>query len=84
MSLSADSQYIDFELVLQIRATVKSNGLVCWEPNVVFKTVCEMDISYFPFDVQICRLVFGTSAYPISMMNLSLFANEVNMCLFTH
>ena len=31
----------------------------------VFKTMCEIDITYYPFDEQQCKLVFGSWSYNI-------------------
>ncbi len=37
-----------------------SSGLVFWIPPVTFKTACDMDYSYWPWDVQVCRIVIGS------------------------
>ena len=45
----------------------------------MFKTVCEIDITYYPFDEQHCKLVFGAWSYHTSKMNLTNMADIVNM-----
>ena len=55
------------------------NGRIHWEPGGVFKTVCEVDITYYPFDEQVCRLVFGAWSYRTSKMNLTNLDNSINM-----
>ena len=39
---------------------VKPNGNVSWEPGHRFKTSCSLDINLYPFDSQICSLIFST------------------------
>ncbi|XP_052717981.1 neuronal acetylcholine receptor subunit non-alpha-2-like [Crassostrea angulata] len=38
---------------------VKYTGEVTWWPYSVFEARCKVDVAYFPFDTQICRLVFS-------------------------
>ncbi|XP_067652167.1 neuronal acetylcholine receptor subunit alpha-3-like [Haliotis asinina] len=35
---------------------IKSNGTVIWEPGYVSSTTCNIDITYFPFDTQVCSI----------------------------
>ncbi len=63
----------------QFRAIIESNGAVHWEPGGIFKTVCQIDITYYPFDEQTCKLRFGAWSYHTTKMNLTNSANEVNM-----
>lgn len=44
-------------------AMVESNGNVFWPPIVRMRSSCKMDITYFPFDDQICTLKLGSWAY---------------------
>ncbi|XP_071167041.1 acetylcholine receptor subunit alpha-type acr-16-like [Mytilus edulis] len=44
-------------------AMVGSNGNVFWPPIVRMRSSCKMDITYFPFDDQICTLKLGSWAY---------------------
>ena len=41
----------------KIRVLVSYNGLVHWEPGGVFTTTCDIDITYFPFDKQVTRVI---------------------------
>ena len=45
----------------------------------VFKTMCEIDITYYPFDEQTCVLVFGAWSYQTTKMNLTNISNTVNL-----
>jgi nicotinic acetylcholine receptor len=53
----------NFEVTLSTKATVYSNGLVEWKPPAIFKSSCEIDVEYFPFDEQTCVMKFGTWTY---------------------
>ena len=41
--------------------------------------MCEIDITYFPFDDQTCALVFGAWSYHTTKMNLTNSSNVVNL-----
>ena len=45
----------------------------------VFKTMCEIDITYYPFDEQRCEMTFGAWSYHTSKMNLSTMTDTVNL-----
>ncbi len=36
------------------------NGTVKWNPPVIYKSYCAIDIEHYPFDEQNCLLKFGT------------------------
>ena len=57
---SADGHY---EVTLMTKATLHPNGLVYWEPPAIFKSSCTMDVEFFPFDRQLCRMKFGSWTY---------------------
>ncbi|XP_070206651.1 neuronal acetylcholine receptor subunit alpha-10-like [Littorina saxatilis] len=44
-------------------AMVEHTGSVFWPPIVRMRSSCKMDITYFPFDDQICILKLGSWAY---------------------
>ena len=58
--LSADG---NFEVTLATKATIYSQGLVEWKPPAIYKSSCEIDVEYFPFDEQTCVLKFGSWTY---------------------
>ena len=41
---------------------VQENGENHWKSPAIFKTVCAIDVTYFPFDMQTCSLKFGSWA----------------------
>lgn len=44
-------------------AMVGYDGNVFWPPIVRMRSSCKMDITFFPFDDQLCGLVLGSWAY---------------------
>ena len=57
--------YNEFQAVLHV------DGRLRWEPGGIFKTMCHIDITYYPFDEQKCDLTFGAWAYYTNKMNMT-------------
>ncbi|XP_046650083.1 acetylcholine receptor subunit alpha-like isoform X1 [Daphnia pulicaria] len=57
---NADGHY---ELKLNTKAIVHHNGLVAWQPPATYKSACDIDVEYFPLDIQTCFLKLGTWTY---------------------
>lgn len=47
----------------RIRVLLNNYGLLHWEPGGIFRTTCDIDITYFPFDEQHCPLLIGAYSY---------------------
>jgi len=58
--LSADG---NFEVTLATKATLNYTGRVEWKPPAIYKSSCEIDVEYFPFDEQTCVMKFGSWTY---------------------
>ncbi|XP_022096176.1 neuronal acetylcholine receptor subunit alpha-3-like [Acanthaster planci] len=67
----------DFAAGLGNWATVKYDGTVYWNPPVIFRSSCLIDISYFPFDEQRCKMKFGTWTYDGSVVDLNPLTQRV-------
>ena len=50
-------QRLDTQVVLQ------HDGNVSWLTPIQMKTECKINVKYFPFDEQICRITFGSWTY---------------------
>ncbi|GFR96694.1 neuronal acetylcholine receptor subunit alpha-6 [Elysia marginata] len=48
---------------MQSLAMVHSDGTVFWPPIVRFQSTCKIDITFFPFDDQLCKMKLGSWAY---------------------
>lgn len=66
-AFSADSNY---NITITTKATVRSNGTVEWQPPAVYKSMCPMNVQWFPFDDQNCHLKFGSWTYDWKLLDL--------------
>lgn len=46
---SADGNY---EVTIMTKAILHHSGKVIWKPPAIYKSFCEIDVEYFPFDEQ--------------------------------
>lgn len=65
---SADGTY---EMQMKTKAEVRYDGTVKWRPPTTFKSSCDIEVKFFPFDEQICRLTFGSWTYNIEEVLLT-------------
>ncbi|XP_037082475.1 acetylcholine receptor subunit alpha-L1-like [Pollicipes pollicipes] len=61
---NADGEYVITTLT---KAVIHSEGRVVWHPPAIFKSYCEIDVRYFPFDQQKCFMKFGSWSYGSSI-----------------
>jgi len=54
---NADGDYI---VKTMTKAILHHDGKVVWSPPAIFKSSCEIDVEFFPFDKQVCFLKFGS------------------------
>ena len=62
--------------------TIARNGDVLWEPGQRFKSVCEVNIRFYPFDSQVCTFWFGSWTY-YNETNASLSKLEIELSAYT-
>lgn len=48
---------------MQANAMIIHNGSVFWPIPTRFKSTCQIDVTYFPYDEQECKLKFGSWTY---------------------
>jgi len=56
-------------------AVVESDGTVLWIPPALFRSSCSIDITQFPFDIQTCRLKFGSWTYDGFKLDIDFYKN---------
>ncbi|KAE9552233.1 hypothetical protein FO519_004542 [Halicephalobus sp. NKZ332] len=57
---NADGQY---EVSFYSNVVVEHTGEMLWVPPAIYKSSCTIDVEFFPFDEQVCNLVFGSWTY---------------------
>jgi len=73
---NADGNY---HITTMTKATLYHDGLVKWEPPAIFKSSCDIDVRYFPFDEQTCWLKFGSWTFDGFQIDLvHIHANQSN------
>ncbi|KAK0428454.1 hypothetical protein QR680_010817 [Steinernema hermaphroditum] len=70
---NADSNY---NITISTKATLHYTGEVTWEPPAIFKSMCQIDVRWFPFDEQQCHLKFGSWTYSENLLSLELLDGD--------
>ncbi|CAF1257439.1 unnamed protein product [Adineta ricciae] len=63
----------------QSKAMVDNTGHVFWPPPAKFRSSCKIDVTFFPFDDQLCKLKFGSWTYDAAQVNLTKRRDNVDM-----
>ncbi|XP_059173902.1 neuronal acetylcholine receptor subunit alpha-10-like [Physella acuta] len=63
-------------------AMVYNNSRVFWGPVIRFRSSCKIDITFFPFDTQICKLKMGSWAYTGLQVNVWNSSNSMDLSNF--
>ncbi|KAI8495299.1 acetylcholine-gated cation-selective channel [Branchiostoma belcheri] len=53
----------DFSSRMETNVALDFTGHIYWDSPAITKSSCEVDVSFFPFDRQKCRLTFGSWTY---------------------
>ncbi|VUZ57268.1 unnamed protein product [Hymenolepis diminuta] len=76
--LSVDGE---FEATFKPNVVLQNDGHVLWIPPIIYKTSCEIDVKYFPFDEQTCRIDLGSWTYTKDEVELQFYKNQTNIDL---
>jgi nicotinic acetylcholine receptor, invertebrate len=60
----------DYHITSKTTVTVFYDGRIVWEPPMIYKSYCAIDIEYYPFDIQSCYMKFGCWSYDGSLIDL--------------
>ena len=74
---SADNEFSGGTEKYKTRVILYSNGMHYWLSPSAFTSTCKIDITYFPFDKQICVLKYGSWAYDASGIDMKADGNPV-------
>ncbi|KAM6448045.1 neuronal acetylcholine receptor subunit alpha-10 [Liasis olivaceus] len=64
---NADDQ---FTSSMETNVVIRCDGQIMWDSPAITKSSCKVDVSYFPFDAQQCRLTFGSWTYNGNQIDL--------------
>uniref|UniRef100_A0A914E366 Uncharacterized protein n=1 Tax=Acrobeloides nanus TaxID=290746 RepID=A0A914E366_9BILA len=70
---NADGNY---EVSYHSNVVVDHQGNVIWVPPAIYKSSCRIDVEYFPFDEQVCVLIFGSWTYDKNEVKLRWYNNK--------
>ncbi|TRY98691.1 hypothetical protein DNTS_004805 [Danionella cerebrum] len=68
----------DFAVTHLTKAQVFSNGRIKWKPPAIYKSSCSIDVTFFPFDQQNCKMKFGSWTYDRAKIDLVSMASDVD------
>ncbi|KAG8444309.1 hypothetical protein GDO86_002313 [Hymenochirus boettgeri] len=61
----------DFAIAKETNVLLEYNGKITWTPPAIFKSYCEIIVTYFPFDQQNCSMKLGTWTYDGSLVAIN-------------
>ncbi|CAJ0563335.1 unnamed protein product, partial [Mesorhabditis spiculigera] len=66
----------DFDSTFKSNLLVYNTGDVTWIPPGVLKFVCAIDVTWFPFDEQLCELKFGSWTFHGHAIDLQIDSSD--------
>lgn len=71
----------DYTVTLMTKVRVRHDGRVHWEPPAIYKSYCNINVDYFPFDEQKCLMQFGTWTYTGVEVGLNMSPYSKGACM---
>uniref|UniRef100_H3DJK1 Neuronal acetylcholine receptor subunit alpha-7 n=1 Tax=Tetraodon nigroviridis TaxID=99883 RepID=H3DJK1_TETNG len=62
----------DFDSTFKTNVLVNSSGYAEYQPPGIFMSTCNVDVRWFPFDIQRCELKFGSWTYDGWLLDLQM------------
>ncbi|XP_064648343.1 acetylcholine receptor subunit beta-like 1 isoform X2 [Lineus longissimus] len=75
---NADGKY---EVSWEPNILIYSDGTVLWIPPAIYKSSCAINVMYFPFDQQICKMKFGSWTYDAKQVTLGWYEGRKSVDL---
>nr|XP_004572784.2 neuronal acetylcholine receptor subunit alpha-2-like isoform X3 [Maylandia zebra] len=68
----------DFAVTHFTKAHLFYDGQIKWMPPAIYKSSCSIDVTFFPFDQQSCKMKFGSWTYDRAKIDLISMAGDVD------
>ncbi|PWA28153.1 neuronal acetylcholine receptor subunit alpha-4b isoform X1 [Gambusia affinis] len=68
----------DFAVTHLTKAHLFYDGQIKWTPPAIYKSSCSIDVTFFPFDQQSCKMKFGSWTYDRAKIDLISMASDVD------
>uniref|UniRef100_A0A8C3WIU6 Cholinergic receptor nicotinic alpha 2 subunit n=1 Tax=Catagonus wagneri TaxID=51154 RepID=A0A8C3WIU6_9CETA len=69
----------EFAVTHMTKAHLFSSGTVHWVPPAIYKSSCSIDVTFFPFDQQNCKMKFGSWTYDKAKIDLVQMEQAVDL-----
>ncbi|KAJ8398069.1 hypothetical protein AAFF_G00431460 [Aldrovandia affinis] len=69
----------EFAVTHMTKAHLFHTGVVRWVPPAIYKSSCSIDVTFFPFDQQNCKMKFGSWTYDKAKIDLERIDNTVDL-----
>nr|XP_008120653.1 PREDICTED: neuronal acetylcholine receptor subunit alpha-2 [Anolis carolinensis] len=69
----------EFAVTHMTKAHLFSNGSIKWVPPAIYKSSCSIDVTFFPFDQQNCKMKFGSWTYDKAKIDLESMEHQVDL-----
>ncbi|XP_013369657.1 PREDICTED: neuronal acetylcholine receptor subunit alpha-2 [Chinchilla lanigera] len=69
----------EFAVTHMTKAHLFSTGTVHWVPPAIYKSSCSIDVTFFPFDQQNCKMKFGSWTYDKAKIDLEQMEQMVDL-----
>ncbi|XP_043946390.1 neuronal acetylcholine receptor subunit alpha-4 [Protopterus annectens] len=68
----------DFAITHLTKAHLFHDGRIKWMPPAIYKSSCNIDVTFFPFDQQVCKMKFGSWTYDKAKIDLVSMHSHVD------
>ncbi|KAM8862701.1 neuronal acetylcholine receptor subunit alpha-4-like isoform 2-T2 [Spinachia spinachia] len=68
----------DFAVTHLTKAHLFHDGRIKWMPPAIYKSSCSIDVTFFPFDQQSCKMKFGSWTFDRAKIDLISMASDVD------
>lgn len=67
---------------METNVVIRHDGQIMWDQPAISKSSCKVDVSFFPFDAQQCRLTFGSWTHNGNQMDLHIALDSADLSDF--